>query len=177
MQWKSASSISQWICCEAMWLLAGLHFSCIRKGNSSNSTVSFWNWRKTEKRIRAKWVGLVYFSFTYVWINTFGRNIISNCTILIYRYQVYNLLAISFKELTCISIKRVCTSTMFEFISNCGGLLGLFMGVSVLSIIELIYHFTLRMGGKLRSSGIVPANAQTWATHARNPHAQRRLTL
>lgn len=32
------------------------------------------------------------------------------------------------------------------FMANCGGLLGLFMGISVLSIIEIIYHFTLRLG-------------------------------
>jgi hypothetical protein len=31
-----------------------------------------------------------------------------------------------------------------DFIGNCGGLLGLFMGVSVLSIIEFIYYFTIR---------------------------------
>lgn len=34
--------------------------------------------------------------------------------------------------------------------ANCGGLLGLFMGVSVLSIVEVIYYFTLRLGCTLR---------------------------
>lgn len=39
---------------------------------------------------------------------------------------------------------------MSEFISSCGGLLGLFMGISVLSIIELFYFFTLRLCCKWR---------------------------
>ena len=34
---------------------------------------------------------------------------------------------------------------LYEFIGNCGGLLGLFMGVSLISVIELIYYFTLRL--------------------------------
>lgn len=32
-----------------------------------------------------------------------------------------------------------------DFIANCGGLMGLFMGVSLVSIIEIIYHLSLRL--------------------------------
>lgn len=53
--------------------------------------------------------------------------------------------------------------TFPEFLSLCGGLLGLFLGVSALSIIELIYHFTLRLYWILRHrriNQIEPSSAQ-----------------
>lgn len=37
-----------------------------------------------------------------------------------------------------------------DFVANCGGLLGLFMGVSLLSVVEAIYYCTLRLGCNLR---------------------------
>lgn len=37
------------------------------------------------------------------------------------------------------------TSTLADFIASFGGLLGLFMGISVLSIFEIVYYFTLRL--------------------------------
>lgn len=40
--------------------------------------------------------------------------------------------------------------TMANFLSLCGGLLGLFLGVSVLSIIEFLYYSTLRLYLTLR---------------------------
>lgn len=46
--------------------------------------------------------------------------------------------------------KESCTYT--EFFAVCGGLLGLFLGGSVLSIIELIYFFTLRLFFNVRKS-------------------------
>lgn len=42
--------------------------------------------------------------------------------------------------------------TYTEFFAVCGGLLGLFLGGSVLSIIELIYFFTLRLFFNVRKS-------------------------
>lgn len=43
-------------------------------------------------------------------------------------------------------MKRTVTELygLTDFFANCGGILGLFMGISCLSIIEVIYHFTLR---------------------------------
>lgn len=32
-----------------------------------------------------------------------------------------------------------------DFLANCGGLLGLFMGVSLLSIVEIVYYLTIRL--------------------------------
>lgn len=61
-----------------------------------------------------------------------------------------SVITLSYKKKTFIMIKRSATSTMSTFISNCGGLLGLFMGASVLSLIELVYFFTLRLVVKFR---------------------------
>lgn len=43
-----------------------------------------------------------------------------------------------------LNTKEVYTFTT-DFLAVCGGLLGLFLGVSVLSIFELIYYATLRV--------------------------------
>jgi acid-sensing ion channel, other len=37
------------------------------------------------------------------------------------------------------------TYTVTQFLAICGGLLGLFLGVSLLSLIEIIYFATLRL--------------------------------
>lgn len=74
-----------------------------------------------------------------------------------------------------------------EFLSNTGGLLGLFMGFSVLSVVEILYFITLRpycrryYGGKHSKnasskkvdtiSGLVSKNQRHWPfawTHAQN---------
>lgn len=61
-------------------------------------------------------------------------------------------LSISFKERQFITSRRselhVYSET--DFLANCGGLLGLFMGVSLLSIVEFIYYCTLRLCCTLR---------------------------
>jgi hypothetical protein len=44
-----------------------------------------------------------------------------------------------------IAIERSEIFGLTDFAGNCGGLLGLFMGVSVLSIIELLYYFTVKL--------------------------------
>lgn len=59
-------------------------------------------------------------------------------------------LSIYFKEHQFITSKRSELYGQTDFLANCGGLLGLFMGVSVLSIIEVIYYCTLRLGCTLR---------------------------
>ena len=43
-----------------------------------------------------------------------------------------------------VAYKRYETHGRVGFLSNVGGLLGLFMGISLLSIVETIYFFTLR---------------------------------
>lgn len=59
-------------------------------------------------------------------------------------------LSIFFKEHQFITSKRSELYGLTDFLANCGGLLGLFMGVSCLSIVEIIYYFTLRLGCSLR---------------------------
>ncbi|XP_031637927.1 pickpocket protein 28-like [Contarinia nasturtii] len=53
---------------------------------------------------------------------------------------------ISFKRNEFVTSVRSEASNYTDFLSYCGGLLGLFMGVSILSIFEIIYYFTLRLG-------------------------------
>lgn len=60
-------------------------------------------------------------------------------------------LIIFFKEHQIVTSKRSELYGQTDILANCGGLLGLFMGVSVLSIIEFIYYFTLRLGCTLRN--------------------------
>ncbi|XP_031634318.1 pickpocket protein 28-like [Contarinia nasturtii] len=42
-------------------------------------------------------------------------------------------------------LKRSETYTLVDFLSICGGLLGLYLGISLLSIIEIVYYPTLRL--------------------------------
>ena len=54
-------------------------------------------------------------------------------------------LTIFFIEPKVTTTKRSEIYSMNDFLSDCGGILGLFMGVSFVSVIELIYYFTLRL--------------------------------
>jgi amiloride-sensitive sodium channel len=53
-------------------------------------------------------------------------------------------LTIFFKDAQFITSKRSELYGTTDFLANCGGLLGLFMGVSILSIVELFYYCTIR---------------------------------
>jgi hypothetical protein len=46
-----------------------------------------------------------------------------------------------FKENQFVVNKRSERFGFIDFISNCGGLMGLFMGISLLSIAELLHYF------------------------------------
>lgn len=39
---------------------------------------------------------------------------------------------------------------MTDFVAACGGLIGLFMGISLLSIVEFFYYFSLRLFCSIR---------------------------
>ncbi|XP_031635398.1 pickpocket protein 28-like [Contarinia nasturtii] len=69
---------------------------------------------------------------------------------------------ISFKENDFISINRKEAYTLADFVASCGGLLGLFLGVSLLSIVEFIYYFTLRLCCRISQHKPVKVKASTW---------------
>ncbi|XP_059219962.1 pickpocket protein 28-like isoform X2 [Stomoxys calcitrans] len=54
-------------------------------------------------------------------------------------------LSIYFKENQFITSKRSELYGVTDFLANCGGIFGLFMGFSILSVVELLYHVSLRL--------------------------------
>ncbi|ALC43319.1 CG8546 [Drosophila busckii] len=58
--------------------------------------------------------------------------------------------SIFFKEAQFLTSRRSELYGTTDFLANCGGLLGLFMGVSTLSIVELVYFCTVRLISNLR---------------------------
>ncbi|XP_050098493.1 pickpocket protein 28-like [Anopheles aquasalis] len=62
----------------------------------------------------------------------------------------FTRLSIYFKETELINSKRSEIYTGADFLANCGGLLGLFMGISLLSLAELFYYCLLRPFALLR---------------------------
>lgn len=67
---------------------------------------------------------------------------------------------IFFRDQEVVTIQRMALYTYTDFLAVCGGLLGLFLGASVLSIIEFIYYSTLRLYWTLRrlksNNAVVP---------------------
>lgn len=61
----------------------------------------------------------------------------------------YVRLAISFKDNQFFASHRRELYGPTDFLANCGGLLGLFMGFSLLSIVEVVYYCTLRLACNL----------------------------
>lgn len=59
--------------------------------------------------------------------------------------KTYSKLTVVFRDHQVETLKRMESATLTEFLATCGGLMGLFLGVSVLSVIEFIYYFTLRL--------------------------------
>ncbi|XP_023163345.2 pickpocket protein 28 [Drosophila hydei] len=60
---------------------------------------------------------------------------------------VASRLTVYFKEHQFTAIKRTILFGVSTLISNCGGIFGLFMGISSLSFIELVYFFSMRICG------------------------------
>lgn len=59
--------------------------------------------------------------------------------------EEHSAAAIRYEDYEFVAYKRYESYASAGLLSNIGGLLGLFLGVSVLSIIETIYFFTLRL--------------------------------
>ncbi|KAG4070422.1 hypothetical protein HA402_005654 [Bradysia odoriphaga] len=68
-----------------------------------------------------------------------------------FRVPLLQELWIYFKENQFITSKRSELFGPTDFLASCGGLLGLFMGASFLSIVELLYFLSLRLWCNLRS--------------------------
>ncbi|XP_059608072.1 pickpocket protein 28-like [Phlebotomus argentipes] len=62
----------------------------------------------------------------------------------------YAYIMLFFKEDQFISLRRGELFGKTDFVANCGGLLGLFMGVSLLSIVEIFYFCTIRLLYRLK---------------------------
>ncbi|XP_026725648.1 pickpocket protein 28-like isoform X2 [Trichoplusia ni] len=57
----------------------------------------------------------------------------------------YSRVMVFFKEAQFITSRRSELYGQTDFLANCGGLLGLFMGFSILSVAEIVYFLTLRL--------------------------------
>lgn len=55
------------------------------------------------------------------------------------------LMTIFFRDDNIEKIIRKERGTFFKFLSDCAGFIGLFLGVSALSIVEIIYYTTTRL--------------------------------
>lgn len=51
---------------------------------------------------------------------------------------------IAYDDYEVMTLKRRALYSQTDFLAACGGLLGLFLGLSALNIIQFIYSFTLR---------------------------------
>lgn len=69
---------------------------------------------------------------------------------------------VSFKEEMFTPTRRAEFFTMTDFIASFGGLLSLFMGASLLSIIELLYYLTLRIYVKYRNGHQINNIERIW---------------
>lgn len=75
------------------------------------------------------------------------------------KYQ-FAVLRIFFKETQFITSKRSELYGLTDFIANCGGLLGLFIGVSTLSIVEIFYYLTIKLMGHFKKINIRKRNKE-----------------
>lgn len=57
----------------------------------------------------------------------------------------FSRLVVGFNEEHFSPTKRLESFSKTDLLANCGGLFGLFMGASLLSIVEMIYYFTIRI--------------------------------
>ncbi|XP_073943324.1 pickpocket protein 28-like [Choristoneura fumiferana] len=62
----------------------------------------------------------------------------------------YTHLEFYHKEPRFVSMRRSELFGLTDFLANCGGLLGLFLGFSFLSLVEIFYFCTLRLGCTFR---------------------------
>lgn len=88
--------------------------------------------------------------------------------------DVNSKLYISFKQPHFLALNRVEAYTISDFMASCGGLLGLYMGISLLSIFKLIYYFTLRFWCTSRYQESTNSDS-TWAKRKHISALKRQL--
>lgn len=66
-----------------------------------------------------------------------------------FRFNISNVV-IFYDDHLVNTLNRSEVLSFAGFLSMCGGLLGLFLGISALSIIELVYYATLRLFWRIR---------------------------
>lgn len=62
---------------------------------------------------------------------------------LLFSVQLSHLI-VFFKDAQFIPVMRSELFGLTDFLANCGGLLGLFMGVSILSLVEIFYYCVIK---------------------------------
>jgi hypothetical protein len=78
-------------------------------------------------------------------------NCLQPCNYITYNYELIEfkskdkIVKFNFRDTEFNSMQRVRQFTVFDFLSYIGGLLGLFAGISVLSLFEVFYFFTIRL--------------------------------
>ncbi|XP_037296673.1 pickpocket protein 28 [Manduca sexta] len=77
-------------------------------------------------------------------VNRFLSSEDSDTSVWDYRNYTFSRLEMYFKSPRFVSMRRSELFGLTDFIANCGGLLGLFLGFSFLSLVEIIYFLTLR---------------------------------
>lgn len=77
--------------------------------------------------------------FLCIWYNNV------NVVIIIYYCRHVSKLTVYFKSEYFISLQRSELYGPFDLLANFGGLLGLFNGFSLLSLVEIVYYLTLRL--------------------------------
>ncbi|XP_068083951.1 pickpocket protein 28-like [Anabrus simplex] len=76
----------------------------------------------------------------YHWTKVKGR----------FKNKLWGSIFVFFKDMQIMTNKRSELYGPADFLANCGGLLGLFLGFSILSFIEIFYFLTLRLFFNLR---------------------------
>ncbi|XP_053603999.1 pickpocket protein 28-like [Plodia interpunctella] len=67
-----------------------------------------------------------------------------------FRSYEYSKLEVYYRDSGFVTITRSELFGITDFLANIGGLLGLFMGFSFLSLVEIVYFFSIRLGYTLR---------------------------
>ncbi|XP_063626292.1 pickpocket protein 28-like [Cydia splendana] len=72
-------------------------------------------------------------------------------------WRIPSGLVIYFAEDLFTTLRRSELYGGVDFVANCGGIMGLFMGFSFLSLVEIVYYFTIRLWRRVKESSATVA--------------------